>query len=100
MTIEVILLSCILGALVILLLLMISVLKGISESMDQKTSIYTKQSEWMSEIYALIYKEDDKKSSIIIGDEDQQNETQSMFDAGVEKLLKDEKKSPKIENDL
>ena len=96
---ELIVLYGIFGILVIISLLLLSVLKGIADTLEQKKEIYSKQLEWMNDIYDVIYTPDNQKSKLIIGDEEPNNQHQLMFEEGIKKLNEiKEKKSTKQED--
>ena len=102
MVTEFTLLCVIAGFLLVISLLLLSVLKGIGETMDQRKDIFIKQYEWMQDIYNWIYKgeEDIDKNSIVVGDEENTTKQQEMFEEGIKEIEKINKEKSKNQDDM
>jgi len=88
---ELMALYIIIGILTVITLLLMSVLKGIAGTMDQRKEIFAKQIEWMNDIYNFIYKPIDEQDQIPAGNEIPETNYQQLFDEGAEKMLKKSK---------
>ena len=99
---EITLLYIIAGFLFVMMLLLISGLKGINEMIKQRNTIFAKQYEWMNDIYSLIYKTEDtmEKPPLIIGEEKPITDHQAMFEDGVKKINEINEKKSKNRDDM
>ena len=90
MTIEVMLMIGTIFMLVIISLLLLSVLKGIADTLDQRKEFFIKQAEWMNDIYNFIFDSDNigNKNKIIVGDEQPDVDHQAMFNEGLKEIEK------------
>ena len=90
MTIEVMLMIGIVFMLMIISLLLLSVLKGIADTLDQRKDFFIKQAEWMNDIYSFMFDSDNigNKNKIIVGDEQPDVDHQAMFIEGLKELEK------------
>jgi hypothetical protein len=90
MTIEVMLMIGVVSMLVIISLLLLSVLKGIADTLDQRKEFFIKQSEWMNDIYNFIFDANNisKKNKVIIGEEQPEVDHQAMFIEGLKEIEK------------
>ena len=90
MTIEVMLMIGIVFMLLIISLLLLSVLKGIADTLDQRKEFFIKQAEWMNDIYNFIFDSDNigNKNKIIVGDEQPDVDHQAMFNEGLKEIEK------------
>jgi len=90
MTIEVMLMIGIVFMLMIISLLLLSVLKGIADTLDQRKEFFIKQAEWMNDIYSFMFDSDNigNKNKIIVGDEQPDVDHQAMFIEGLKELEK------------
>jgi len=90
MTIEVMLMIGTIFMLVIISLLLLSVLKGIADTLDQRKEFFIKQAEWMNDIYNFIFDNDNigNKNKIIVGDEQPDVDHQAMFNEGLKEIEK------------
>lgn len=90
MTIEVMLMIGTLFMLLIISLLLLSVLKGIADTLDQRKEFFIKQAEWMNDIYNFIFDSDNigNKNKIIVGDEQPDVDHQAMFNEGLKEIEK------------
>jgi len=90
MTIEVMLMIGTVFMLLIISLLLLSVLKGIADTLDQRKEFFIKQAEWMNDIYNFIFDSDNigNKNKIIVGDEQPDVDHQAMFNEGLKEIEK------------
>ena len=85
MTIELGIFICMAAFLAIIILLLISVLKGLAAIMDQQSNILKKQSEWVDTLLDS-YSEDGANPKIIIDNEDEKPITDEMMNEGLRQL--------------
>jgi predicted PurR-regulated permease PerM len=83
MTIEGLLIG-ILIVLVIMVLLALSIVKGIANIIEQQASILEKHTEWMNDIYDVMYAVKEE-SKVIIGEEPTKQQ-KDMFENGLKKF--------------
>jgi len=92
-----ILLSLIFLAFIIVILLLISIVKGISNIMDQQNTIFERTYERISDIYDLFGNIEPNNKKIMIGDEKPYIDHSAMFKQGIEEINEmNEKKSKKF----
>jgi len=95
---ELTMLYIIAGLICIMILLLISGLKGMSATLTQRNEIFAKQYEWMNDIYSMISKTEDEldKQPLIIGEEKPNVDHNAMFKEGIKEIEKfNQKKSKK-----
>jgi predicted PurR-regulated permease PerM len=90
MTLEIVLFIGILGMLIIISLMILSVLKGIADILDQRKDMFNKQSEWLGDIINIlnrVFESENKLPLELPEDIEEDDESKnSLFEKGLEAL--------------
>ena len=95
MTIELWIMASMLFCLVLITLLLLSVLKGIADILEQRKEMHIKHCEWINEIYDWIY-QPKRDSGIRVEDEDENGINHSdMYREGIKEIENKNKEKSK-----